>query len=200
MGLKLKGIEYEYIEQDFKNKSPLLLQHNPIHKKVPVLVHNGKSIIESAIILEYIDQVWEGEGAPILPKDPYQRAIARFWANFIHEKCVPATRKVLWSRGEEREKAAKEAEEALKILECELKGKKFFGDDHIGYVDIFGCFIAYWLRTLDQEVGLDLFTQDKLPNLCGWADDLCDHSFIKENLPDKERLVARLHAHAQTTN
>lgn len=55
-----KGVQFHYEEEKdiFENQ---LLKANPIHKKVPVLIHNGRSICESLIILEYIDEVWKQE-------------------------------------------------------------------------------------------------------------------------------------------
>lgn len=76
--LGLKGIkDYVYVEEDVMyNKSPLLLQLNPVHKKVPVLVHKEKPIAESDVILKYIDETWKYY--PLFPHDPYENAKIHF--------------------------------------------------------------------------------------------------------------------------
>lgn len=83
--LKLKGIKYVKIEEDTTNKSSLLLNSNPIYKRIPVLFHNEKCFSESLVIIEYIDDTWK-HNPSILPQDTAERAVACFWAKFIDKK------------------------------------------------------------------------------------------------------------------
>jgi len=85
IALAEKSVEYEEREENLNNKSPLLLKMNPVHKQIPVLIHNGRPVCESMIIVQYIDEVWNNT-APLLPSDSYQRARARFWADYVDKK------------------------------------------------------------------------------------------------------------------
>ena len=73
------------MEEDLVNKSLVLLKYNPVHKKVPVLVVNGKPLVESLIILEYIDETWKNSPR-FLPEDPYKKAQLRFWCSFVYKQ------------------------------------------------------------------------------------------------------------------
>ncbi|KAH7866439.1 hypothetical protein Vadar_020502 [Vaccinium darrowii] len=187
IALKLKGIQYEMIPQELANKSPLLLEHNPVHKKIPVLLHHGKPICESVVILEYVEETWKG--VPLLPEDPYERAMARFWAKFIDEKCLSTVWKACFSKGEEQEKGMEEVLGLLKTLESQLEGKKFFGGDNIGFLDIVADFAALWLGVLLEVAGVDLLNDSKLPLLCKWIEEFNNCPVVKETLPPRDMLL-----------
>ncbi|OIT02841.1 glutathione s-transferase u22 [Nicotiana attenuata] len=72
--LRQKGIDYESKEENLNKKSPLLLKMNESYSLAnPVLIHKGKYICESLIIVQYFDEVWRDK-SPLLPSDPYERA------------------------------------------------------------------------------------------------------------------------------
>ena len=85
IALNVKNVSYTYLDQNLKTKGELLLKSNPVYKKVPVLIHGDKPICESLIIVQYIDDAWTSAPS-ILPSDPYDRAVERFWAAFLDDK------------------------------------------------------------------------------------------------------------------
>ncbi|XP_059668293.1 probable glutathione S-transferase [Cornus florida] len=179
--LKLKGIEYEFIVEDLKNKSSLLLDSNPVHKKVPVLIHGGKPISESLTILEYIDETWKHN--PILPESPMERADMRFWAKFVDEKLYGASHKAFYSIGEDQAKALDSIAEGLQFLDGEINGKKFFGGEEIGFLDIVASVFAYWFKFAEEAAGIELVDSTKYPSFASWIDNFVQVPVIKDNLP-----------------
>ncbi|KAJ6756617.1 GLUTATHIONE S-TRANSFERASE GST SUPERFAMILY GST DOMAIN CONTAINING [Salix purpurea] len=188
--LKLKGVEFDTVHEDLINKSPLLLQYNPIHKKVPVLVHDGKVICESLVILEYIDETWKQN--PLLPEDPHQKANARFWAKFGDDKVMQSIGGgVLLKEGKEQEEGFAASMENLKYLEEEIRGKKFFGGETIGLADIALGWLAHYLDIVEEIVGLKLIDQEKFPSLAAWKQEFANAPIIRENWPDRDKLVTK---------
>nr|AGC13132.1 tau class glutathione S-transferase [Pinus tabuliformis] len=197
IALALKGIHCEFIEEDvLNNKSELLLQSNPVHKKIPVLIHNGKPVCESMIIVQYIEEAWDSKAPFLMPRDPYDRAVARFWAAFIDDKVFPSIVGAFRGQGEEQQRAGEESVENLLLLEEVLRstGKAYFGGDGIGLVDIaLGGFLVL-TQTVEKVTNIVLIDTQKTPLLSAWADQFCKADKVKNAFPDRAELFAFLSA------
>ncbi len=66
---------------------PEFLAVNP-KAVVPVLVHDGRTIPESTVICEYVEDAFPDR--PIYPRDPYERARVRLWTKAVDEELHPA--------------------------------------------------------------------------------------------------------------
>ncbi|XP_042419363.1 probable glutathione S-transferase GSTU6 isoform X2 [Zingiber officinale] len=182
IALRLKRVEYEFVEvQLTEPKSDILVKSNPVYKMVPVLLHRGKPICESAVIVQYIDEEWSDDGgsSSILPADPFDRAIARFWTVYMDDK---EAAKVTELAGQIRQ--------VLGLLEQAFtecgKGKGFFGGDAVSYLDIaLGSFLG-WIMALEKGKSVKLLDAEELPPLAGWAERFLAEESVKGLVPDAD--------------
>ncbi|CAM0955497.1 unnamed protein product [Alopecurus aequalis] len=194
LAMRLKGLEFQYAEEDLGNKSGELLRHNPVYKKVPVLVlPDGRSLAESAIILHYLDDAFPAT-RQLLPADPFDRAVARFWCHFGDDKLGPAVGAVFASTGEDQEAAVRQVHENLALLEAELlegafKGRRFFGGDEVGFLDVvLGCG-SYWLAVFEEVTGVQLVDAEAFPLFHAWLRDFEAQDEVRETIPSIDRLL-----------
>uniref|UniRef100_A0A0D6QSL5 Glutathione-dependent dehydroascorbate reductase n=1 Tax=Araucaria cunninghamii TaxID=56994 RepID=A0A0D6QSL5_ARACU len=192
IALEELGVPYETQEEDMDNKSRDLLEANPIYKQVPVMIHNGKPLPQSLIILEYIHDTWcasSSAATTLLPTDPYEKAIARFWADFIDDKFWKAGWRTVTSKGEAQEEAKKEFVESFLLIEEALQkisgGKPYFGGDKFGYLDI--VFVPYTCMWPGAEIIGDIkIPYDRCPHLSAWIQLVSQRDSVKKILPAQE--------------
>ena len=88
----------------------------------------------------------------------------------------------------------KEIKEKLKLLEGQVKGKRFFGGDAVGYLDIAASGFAHWLSVFEEVAGVRLVTEEEFPDLCRWAKEYSSVETVRRCLPDREKLLAHFTA------
>lgn len=92
-----KSIPYEMQNVNlFTNEqySPEYLKLNP-KGVVPTLVDDGKAVVESTLICEYLDETYPQK--PLMPADPFSRTRMRLWSKLIDEQIFEATREISFS-------------------------------------------------------------------------------------------------------
>ena len=87
-----KGLNWHSRHVDilaFEQTRPAYLALNP-NAVVPTLVHDGRPVIESTVINEYLDEVFPE--VPLRPADPHARARMRVWVKYEDDVIYPAIR------------------------------------------------------------------------------------------------------------
>jgi glutathione S-transferase len=89
-----KNLEYQEHLMTLRGDQfdPEYMKLNP-NAVVPTLVHDGKPVIESSVILYYLDEAFPNP--PLMPKDPYARAQVRMYNKlvdeYVHNSCTILT-------------------------------------------------------------------------------------------------------------
>ena len=131
LALAHKGLEVEWADVDAADRSPVeRVSGQPL---VPVLVHDGRVIADSTVILRYLDDLQPEP--PLFPRDPARREELRSFLDWFNQ---------VWKRPPneieaERAKAAPDAERidevgreftgSLELFEALLAGRDYlFGE------------------------------------------------------------------------
>jgi glutathione S-transferase len=174
-----KGIPYEGIVPLNKTEDPAFAKLNP-YRLTPVLqVEDGRTLYESTVICEYLEDV-HPEPA-LLPKEPFERARMRLLEDTTDQYLYAALRDLRAAQFEYQppflirkpmgqvDHAALEAARTkvhthLERLEAELEGKTWFGGTQFTLADIT---LAPALTGTLELLGV-LPDPKRYPNLAAW--------------------------------
>jgi len=158
--LKALGMPYELRQLDIvagATRTPEFLAINP-NGKIPVLVVPDRGpIAESHAIISYL-----AEGSPLVPSDPYERALMWQWMCFEQYQLEPGVATVrLWLKflnktpgelGERYRERFQRGAEALAVLERGLAGRRWL----IGAVTTLADIAMFAYTHVAEEAGYRL--------------------------------------------
>ncbi|EAZ15826.1 hypothetical protein OsJ_31245 [Oryza sativa Japonica Group] len=192
LALALRGLTYDLVAVDLDRKTDLLLAANPVHAKVPVLIHRGRPVCESR--------------APVLPPadDPLARAAARFWAAHVDDEFVASWRPAyLGSTEGERAEGMARMAAAVGALEGALaaaEGKPFFGGDAPGLVDVTLGSVIPRTRANEALTGTRVLDAARTPLLAAWAERFGELDAARKVLPAVGDVVEYLETRLRRSN
>jgi len=94
MVLEIKKLDYQYQEINPYHKSKELLDLNP-RGLVPTLEYDRKPLYESTVMCEFLEDAYPSALPRLLPSDPYERARARIWIDFVTSRIIPSFHRFL---------------------------------------------------------------------------------------------------------
>ena len=174
-----KNVPHQLVIPDNKAEDPAFAKLNPF-RLTPVLeLEGGRTIYESTVINEYIEEAFPNP--PMLPKDPYERARIRMIEDTTDQYLYAALRDLRASQFEyappylirkkadeidhkQVEAARSKVHEHLARLEGELSGRTFFGADMFSLAD------AGLVPPITASLPLyGLLPDARYPALAAWA-------------------------------
>lgn len=200
MALIEKGIGHELTAIDLNDKPDWFLAISP-YGKVPVLRHNGAVIFESAVINEYLEEVFPDR--PLMPGDPVRRAQARIWIDFANVRFTPHVYKLMMAQDADAQAfQAERLTNAMLMMEHEGLGKLgdgsyWLGDD-ISLVDL--TFLPHM-----QRVGVLTHYRDfRIPDECvllkAWLQLMGQRPSVMEGSASLDVLIENWRKYAENTS
>lgn len=168
-----KGVPFERVDVDLKNKPGWFLALSPLGK-TPVLQVGAEALFESAVICEYLDETH----LPALhPAQPLQRARHRGWMEF--GSALLNTIGAFYNATDETSLAARAGEIRARFeqLEAVLGTGPFFDGERFAIVDAVFAPVLRYFDVFDGIADFGFFRD--LPRLQAWRAQLSQRDSVR---------------------
>ena len=173
--LKEKGVDYDIEYIDVYNPPEWFLALSPTGK-VPILQVEDTVLFESAVINEYIDEVY----TPALhPADPIKKAQNRAWIEFASAMYMDTFNIMMATDKESSDKAIESMNKNLTGLDKAMEKSPWFNGEILSLVDISAAPLFTRLEFYKQHCSLDLLKD--FPNLQAWSSGLLARQSVIES-------------------
>mmetsp|Transcript_18792 Transcript_18792/g.52365 ORF Transcript_18792/g.52365 Transcript_18792/m.52365 type:complete len:197 (+) Transcript_18792:495-1085(+) len=168
---------------------------------VPALDHNGGSVHESLVCVEYVDDAFL-DGPALLPKEPLLRAKARVVAAHCNDRVIPHYYKMLMQESAEGQEEAKDnlLEGLRQLLPLIDPTGPFFVGGSFGLADI--SIAPWWERLLSVSKayrGFEVPDTEEFARLHKWYAACLEVQAFKRTIVDQEKLVANYSGYANNS-
>ncbi|MCR8489415.1 glutathione S-transferase family protein [Brucella anthropi] len=172
IAMRLYGLPFEHKPWSTFGDRDRLAEFNPLSRVPTLVLDDGDVVIESAAILDYLDEIAVGKPPLIAPKGAERRQTLKICAfstgladkavSLLYEGLLRSEKSNVWV-----ERCETQIARVLDVLESDLAERKssyWFGDE-IGHADIAAACALRFLR----EAHPNLFNEQKYPALAGLA-------------------------------
>jgi glutathione S-transferase len=173
--LKEKGVDYDIEYIDVYDPPEWFLALSPTGK-VPILQVEGTVLFESAVISEYLDEVY----TPALhPSDPIKKAQNRAWMEFTSPMYMDTFNIMMAADKESSDAAIEGLNKNLEGLEKAMVNTPWFNGDAFSLMDISAAPLFTRLAFYKEHCSLDLLGD--FPKLEAWSGELLARQSVQDS-------------------
>jgi glutathione S-transferase len=184
--LKEKGVDYDITYINLKEPPAWFKEISPLGK-VPVLKVGDEAVFESAVIMEYLDEV----NPPSLhPSDPLHKAHNRAWIEFASTLFMCQFNMVMAQEKEACDNAEQELRDKLALVNEQVKGPLFNGEA-FSLVDAAYAPLFMRIALLEQWSPMGLL--DSMPKMQAWSEHLLARPSVVNSVVDELPQLYRGH-------
>jgi glutathione S-transferase len=187
--LEEKGVDYDITYINLKEPPPWFQELSPLGK-VPLLKVGDTVVFESAVIMEYLDEV----NPPSLhPADPLKKAHNRAWIEFASTLFMCQFNMVMAQEAQQCDNAEQELRDKLAQVEGQLGQLvgPYFNGEHFSLVDAAYAPLFMRLDYLEQWHPMGLL--DTLPKIRAWSEALLARDSVKNSVVEELPQLYRGH-------